>query len=78
MHPSQAMFSGKAPKKGANPSLSFWSLFRSAARTEQTLQYMPQGDRYSFFTTIFSPPLFVNSKEIELLSVVVCLNHFGY
>jgi len=59
MHPSQAMFSGEVPKKGASPSLSFWSLFLSAARTEHTLQYMPHGDRYSFFTPIFSSPLFI-------------------
>jgi hypothetical protein len=65
------MFSGEVPKKGAKPSLSFWSLFRSAARTEHTLQYMPQGDRYSFFTPIFATPPYVNSKEIE---IAICSN----
>jgi hypothetical protein len=55
MHPSQIIFSGEVPKKEASVSLSFWSLLRHAARIEHTLQYIPHGDRYSFFTLIFSP-----------------------
>src|SRR5512136_2471377 len=65
MHPSQAIFSGEVPKKKASCPLSFWSLFLSAARTEHTLQYMPHGDRYSFFTTIF----------FRLLSSLILKNH---
>src|SRR4030067_1357461 len=74
MHPSQAMFSGEVPKKEAKLSLSFWSLFLSAARTEHTLQYMPHGDKYSFFTPIFSPPLSSNPKKI----IIAILLEFAY
>ena len=66
MHPSQTIFSGEVSKKEARFSLSFWSLFLSAARTEHTLQYMPHGDKYSFFTPILSPPILSAKDAVNL------------
>jgi len=74
MHPSQATFSGEVPKNEARFSLSFWSLFLSAARTEHTLQYIPHGDRYSFFKPILSHPLSSNPKE----AIIAILLQFAY
>jgi hypothetical protein len=76
MHPSQTMFSGEVSKKEASPSLSGWSLFLIAANIEHTLQYIPHGDRYSFFTLVFSSS-FLSSGPKETKIAILSVSLYG-